>query len=281
MKIYTKINEIRHFSRQAKISQNSVGFVPTMGALHQGHMSLIDASKSRDGICICSIFVNPRQFNNAEDLAKYPRDISTDLGLLESKNCDAVFMPEVEEIYETNLTLNFSFGYLEEIMEGKFRPGHFRGVGLIVSKLFNIVEPDRAYFGEKDLQQLTLIKTLTKELNFAVEIVDVKTEREVSGLAMSSRNLLLSDDERENANDIYKILVLAKQKLISGENVISVKSFVYDFFKSSSAVRLEYFEIVNSENLKNIASISEAANVSLCIAGYLGKVRLIDNISLN
>jgi pantoate--beta-alanine ligase len=280
MKIFTKINEIRHFSRQTKISGNSVGFVPTMGALHQGHLSLIDASKVRDEVSVCSIFVNPTQFNNPEDLEKYPRNITADLEMLDAKNCDAVFIPSVEDIYENIPMLKFSFGYLEEIMEGKFRPGHFSGVGLIVSKLFNIVEPDRAYFGEKDLQQLTLIKIMTKELNFEVEIVPVRTEREASGLAMSSRNLLLSDVEKKQAANLYKILMQAKHKLLAGESIASVKSFVDDFFNYSNTVRLEYFEIVNTENLKNIGDIREAESVSLCIAGYLGKVRLIDNISL-
>jgi pantoate--beta-alanine ligase len=186
MNIFTKISEIRHFSRQTKKSLNSIGFVPTMGALHPGHLSLIDTSKVRDGVTVCSIFVNPTQFNNPEDLEKYPRNISADLELLKARNCDAVFMPSVEDIYENNPTIHLSFGYLEEIMEGKFRPGHFSGVALIVSKLLNIIEPDRAYFGEKDLQQLSLIKILTKELNFDVEIVPVKTEREESGLALSS-----------------------------------------------------------------------------------------------
>jgi pantoate--beta-alanine ligase len=280
MKIFTKINEIRHFSRQTKISGNSVGFVPTMGALHQGHLSLIDASKVRDEVSVCSIFVNPTQFNNPEDLEKYPRNITADLEMLDAKNCDAVFIPSVEDIYENIPMLKFSFGYLEEIMEGKFRPGHFSGVGLIVSKLFNIVEPDRAYFGEKDLQQLTLIKIMTKELNFEVEIVPVRTEREASGLAMSSRNLLLSEVEKKQAANLYKILMQAKHKLLAGESIASVKSFVDDFFNYSNTVRLEYFEIVNTENLKNIGDIREAESVSLCIAGYLGKVRLIDNISL-
>lgn len=280
MKIFTKINEIRHFSRQTKISGNSVGFVPTMGALHQGHLSLIDASKVRDEVSVCSIFANPTQFNNPEDLEKYPRNITADLEMLDAKNCDAVFIPSVEDIYENIPMLKFSFGYLEEIMEGKFRPGHFSGVGLIVSKLFNIVEPDRAYFGEKDLQQLTLIKIMTKELNFEVEIVPVRTEREASGLAMSSRNLLLSEVEKKQAANLYKILMQAKHKLLAGESIASVKSFVDDFFNYSNTVRLEYFEIVNTENLKNIGDIREAESVSLCIAGYLGKVRLIDNISL-
>ncbi len=251
-----------------------------MGALHPGHLSLIDTSKVRDGVTVCSIFVNPTQFNNPEDLEKYPRNISADLELLKARNCDAVFMPSVEDIYENNPTIHLSFGYLEEIMEGKFRPGHFSGVGLIVSKLLNIIEPDRAYFGEKDLQQLSLIKILTKELNFDVEIVPVKTQREESGLALSSRNLLLSEDEKKNAADLFKILMQAKHKLLAGENVISVKAFVQDFFNNSSPVRLEYFEIVNTENLKNIGDIREVKSISLCIAGYLGKVRLIDNISL-
>jgi pantoate--beta-alanine ligase len=281
MKIFTEISEIRRFSRLAKMQKKSIGFVPTMGALHQGHLNLIRESISRDDVSICSIFVNPTQFNNPEDLEKYPRDLDSDTKLLEDANCDAVFLPSVKTMYQENRILNFSFGYLEEVMEGKYRPGHFQGVGLVVSKLFNIVEPDRAYFGEKDLQQLTLIKVLTRELNFAIDIVPVKTMREPDGLAMSSRNLLLSTEERMHASDLFKALTEAKNKLLAGKSVILVREFVTDYFKNHSPIDLEYFEIVGTENLKSIEDTKAEKDISLCIAGYLGKVRLIDNMSLN
>jgi pantoate--beta-alanine ligase len=281
MKIFTEISEIRRFSRLAKMQKKSIGFVPTMGALHQGHLNLIRESISRDDVSICSIFVNPTQFNNPEDLEKYPRDLDSDAKLLEDANCDAVFLPSVKTMYQENRILNFSFGYLEEVMEGKYRPGHFQGVGLVVSKLFNIVEPDRAYFGEKDLQQLTLIKVLTRELNFAIDIVPVKTMREPDGLAMSSRNLLLSMEERAHAAGLYKALTKAKNKLLAGKSVILVREFVTDYFKNHSPIDLEYFEIVGTENLKSIEDTKAEKDISLCIAGYLGKVRLIDNMSLN
>jgi len=252
-----------------------------MGALHEGHLELIKTSRRQNDITICSIFVNPTQFNNQGDLEDYPRETKSDIDKLDSVNCDAVFIPSVAIMYEKNFVMNFDFGYLEKIMEGKYRPGHFKGVGLIVAKLFNIVEPDKAYFGEKDLQQLAIIKILTNALLFNIEIIPVNTVREQDGLAMSSRNLLLSEKERPYAIELYKALIIAKEKLNRGENVISVKKHVNDLFKINSEIKLEYFEIVNTSNLGNIDEILDGIEVSLCIAGYLGKVRLIDNISLN
>jgi pantoate--beta-alanine ligase len=281
MKVFSEIHEIRQFSRQAKVQQKSIGFVPTMGALHAGHIQLIKKSKEENDITVCSIFVNPTQFNNPEDLKKYPRDSKTDLAMLEETECDAVFHPSTETMYPKESITSISFGYLEDIMEGKFRPGHFRGVGLVVSKLFNIVIPNRAYFGQKDLQQLTLIRTMISELNFDIQIVAVNTVREPDGLAMSSRNKLLTPQERAAATDLYQVLLKAKNKLNAGESVNAVREFVQDLFIKHQDINLEYFEIVRSRDLRNIVAIEPAEAVSLCIAGYLGKVRLIDNISLN
>jgi pantoate--beta-alanine ligase len=281
MNVFTEIHEIRQFSAQKKLQKKSIGFVPTMGALHPGHIRLIQKSNEQNDISLCSIFVNPAQFNNAEDLKKYPRDLKADLALLEEAGCDAVFIPSTKVMYPGNRTIKISFGHLEEIMEGKFRPGHFQGVGLVVSKLFNIVQPTRAYFGQKDLQQLTLIRTMTTELNFDIQIVPVDTVREPDGLAMSSRNKLLSATQRAKATDLFRALSEARNKLIAGESVSSVRDFVYDLFKKNSAIKLEYFEIVRTENLAKIVELMPSEAVSLCIAGYLGKVRLIDNISLN
>lgn len=281
MKVFSEIREIRQFSQQAKVQQKSIGFVPTMGALHAGHIQLIQKSKAENDITVCSIFVNPIQFNSPEDLKKYPRDLKADLEMLEETECDAVFHPSPEAMYPNKFITSISFGYLEDIMEGKFRPGHFRGVGLVVSKLFNIVIPTRAYFGQKDLQQLTLIQTMISELNFDIQIVPISTVREPDGLAMSSRNKLLSPSERATASDLYQVLLKAKNKLIAGESVNSVRDFVHDLFEKHHDINLEYFEIVRSRDLRNIVEIEPAEAVSLCIAGYLGKVRLIDNISLN
>jgi pantoate--beta-alanine ligase len=281
MNVFTEIREIRQFSQQAKVQRKSIGFVPTMGALHAGHLHLIQKSKAENDITICSIFVNPTQFNNPEDLQKYPRDLKADLALLEEAECDGVFHPSPETMYPNAPISSISFGYLEDIMEGKFRPGHFRGVGLIVGKLFNIILPTRAYFGQKDLQQLTLIRTMISEWNFDVQIVPVNTVREPDGLAMSSRNKLLSPAQRAAAADLYQVLLKAKNKLIAGESVNAVREFVHDLFEVHDNINLEYFEIVRSRDLRNIVAIETAEAVSLCVAGYLGKVRLIDNISLN
>ncbi len=280
MKIYSEIEGIREFLKENKLQKKSLGFVPTMGALHEGHLELIRKSVAQNDLTVCSIFVNPTQFNNPNDLNNYPREVESDLEKINRLNCNAAFIPPANKMYEENFIMNFDFGYMEEIMEGRFRPGHFKGVGLIVSKLFNIILPDRAYFGKKDLQQLALIKTMTKELLFDVDIIPVDTVRENDGLAMSSRNKLLSASERPHATDIYKALTTAKKKLNSGESVLSVKEYTQNFFSKTSKIKLEYFEVVNTADLRNITEIQAGNEVSLCIAGYLGKVRLIDNISL-
>jgi pantoate--beta-alanine ligase len=280
MEIFHEIQALRHYLRQFKRLEKSVGFVPTMGALHDGHLELVKKSRDQNDITICSIFVNPTQFNNPDDLARYPRDTNADIEKLKRFSCDAAFIPSVEDMYSENPTLNLNFGYLEEIMEGKFRPGHFKGVGLIVTKLFNLVNPNKAYFGTKDLQQLTIIKKLTRDLLFDIDIVPVETVRELDGLAMSSRNKLLSPEERIQAIDLYRALLSARTKLNNNEDVTEVKNYVTNFFKTKSVIDLEYFEIVNSNNLQNISNVDESGDVSLCIAGHLGKVRLIDNISL-
>ena len=281
MKVFKTKSEIRMFLQKAQCSGESIGFVATMGALHQGHLELIKKSIDQNKHTTCSIFVNPTQFNNPQDLKKYPRDVHRDLDLLRKAGCNSVFLPPTDEMYDQDTFINISFGYLEDIMEGKHRPGHFKGVGLIVSKLFNIVRPDRAYFGEKDLQQLTIIQKLNSELDFGIEIVPVPTIREIDGLAMSSRNMLLSTTERIEALDLFKALSSAKDELNSGKSVISVRDDIHKFFMTSSKIELEYFEIVRSDNLKNVNEIVPEIKHSLCIAGNLGKVRLIDNISLN
>ena len=281
MEIFYDIQGLRRYLRQIKRQERSIGFVPTMGALHKGHLELINASAKQNDITICSIFVNPTQFNNPGDLENYPRDTETDITILKTAQCDVVFIPPVNVMYEKHFLLHFHFGYLEDLMEGKYRPDHFKGVGLVIAKLFNLVEPKRAYFVNKDLQQLILIRRLTKELLFDIEIVSVKTVREPDGMAMSSRNRLLTPEERKHALDLYKALLAAKKKLIDGESVISVKNYIRNFFISESKIELEYFEIVSTTDLRKVTEIHNNNSVSLCIAGRLGKVRLIDNISLN
>jgi len=280
MVIITDIPSLRQYIVDAKSANKSIGFVATMGALHDGHMSLIASSSVQNDLTVCSIFVNPSQFNNKKDLMNYPRETNKDISLLESSKCDMLFVPTVDDMYHDHFLLNFDFGYLEEIMEGKFRPGHFKGVGLIVTKFFNLIQPNKAYFGRKDLQQLVLIKTLAKELFFDIEIVSIDTIREKSGLALSSRNQLLNKKEKIEAVKIYQALLSAKEKLINGENVLVVREFISSFFETQTEIALEYFEIVNSTNLQRLDLVDDASNVSLCLAGHLGKVRLIDNISL-
>jgi pantoate--beta-alanine ligase len=281
MEIFSEIQGLRQFIKHNKLQKKTIGFVPTMGALHAGHLQLVKTSVQQNDITVCSIFVNPTQFNNSVDLENYPREVDADIEKLKLSGSSAVFVPSVNIMYEKKFTLNLNFGYLENIMEGKYRPGHFKGVGLVVVKLLNLVNPDRAYFGKKDLQQLTIIKMLTKELFFDVEIIAVETVRASNGLALSSRNKLLTELERSQATDLYKALNSAKTKLIQGESVISVKKYIIDFFAYHSTIELEYFEIVKTSDLKKIDEINANEAISLCIAGYLGKVRLIDNISLN
>ena len=281
MEIISDIQVLRGLIRNVKSRNQSLGFVPTMGALHEGHLELIKNSIQQNDITVCSIFVNPTQFNSGTDLKNYPRETESDIAKLKEVICDIVFMPTAEDMYEKDILLNFDFGYLEKIMEGKFRPGHFKGVGLVVAKLFNLVNPDRAYFGRKDLQQLVLIKTLARELCFDIEIVAIDTIREKDGLAMSSRNLLLNVDERKKAPMIHETLITAKNKLLEGETVSSVQNYVKNHLTSMGVIDLEYFEIVDAFDLKNVDEISHDRHIALCIAGYLGKVRLIDNILLN
>jgi len=281
MEIFSDIQGLRQFIQQIKRQEKSIGLVPTMGALHAGHLQLVRNSIIQNDITICSIFVNPAQFNSPLDLENYPRETDTDIAKLTSAGCDVVLIPTVDAMYGGEDVVTIRFGYLEEIMEGKYRPGHFQGVGLIVAKLFNLTKPDRAYFGTKDLQQLTIIRQLTKELFFDIEIVPVETVRETNGLALSSRNQLISKTERSQATDLFNALNMAKTKLNRGESVVSVSNYIIDFFTNHSKLKLEYFEIVDTSNLKKVSEIKDHEAVSLCIAGYLGNVRLIDNISLN
>ena len=251
-----------------------------MGALHLGHQRLIEKSVNENDITICSIFVNPTQFNNPIDLKNYPRDIESDIKLLEPTGCNVVFIPEVHEIYCDPAFVSISFGKLESTMEGYFRPGHFKGVGIIVAKLFNVVNPDRAYFGQKDLQQLAIIKSLTRELNFNINIISVETVREIDGLAMSSRNRLLTEYERNTALTLYSSLLQAKEYLLKGWSPADVRSAMFKIFAEKNNIKLEYFEIVNSETLESIENIESFKEISLCVAAHVGKVRLIDNMSL-
>jgi len=260
--------------------RGSVGFVPTMGALHKGHVSLVENAADENNVVVVSIFVNPTQFNNHEDFKRYPRDLETDLNVLADAGCDLVFAPSADEMYPVPDNRKFNFGALETVMEGKYRPSHFNGVAQVVSKLFDMVKPDKAYFGLKDFQQLAIIKSLVKQLNLSVEIVPCPIIREKSGLAMSSRNELLSVEERENAAIISETLFMAKE-LAGQKSVNELIKWVTERINKDPFLTVEYFEIVDDENLQPIKSW-EDKNIKVgCIAVYCGKVRLIDNIVLN
>jgi pantoate--beta-alanine ligase len=260
--------------------QKSIGFVPTMGALHQGHLSLIDRAKAENDVVVCSIFVNPTQFNNAEDLKKYPKTIEADKKLLEAHRCDILFLPDTDTMYPAPTQTSFSFGHLEQTMEGEHRAGHFNGVALIVSKLFHLVKPHRAYFGQKDLQQYLIINQLAQDLLFDLEVVCCPIVRESDGLAMSSRNLRLTSSHRPVASKIYEALMLAKHSLLEGYGVNKTKQTILKFFNDLSDLKLEYFEIVKSKTLEPVDVVEDTFQVSLCIAAFLGEIRLIDNVFL-
>lgn len=280
MQIFKEIGPLKAFLVEKRKQANTVGFVATMGALHEGHLKLIYESRSENSTTICSIFVNPSQFNNPEDLQKYPRTLEKDILLLEKAGCDALFCPEVETMYSQKSYLRFDFGHLDKVMEGQFRPGHFSGVALVVSKLLHIVEPDIAYFGQKDWQQFAIIRQLVSELKFNVVLKSIPTLREDNGLAMSSRNVRLTDTQRENAALIHRALASATDKLKAGEPVSAVKKFVNEELESDKDFRVEYFEIADSENLTLLNNVTESARPILCIAVFVGDVRLIDNMFL-
>jgi pantoate--beta-alanine ligase len=258
----------------------TIGFVPTMGALHNGHISLVEKAVSETQVVVVSIFVNPTQFNDKSDLEKYPRNLEADLKLLEKTGCQIVFAPKPEEIYPEPDTRKFEFGELETVMEGKYRPGHFKGVAQVVSKLFDIVKPDKAYFGLKDVQQLVIIKEMVAQLKLSVEIVDCPIVREESGLAMSSRNELLTADERKNASLISQALLEAK-KLKGEKSVTELVEWITQIINKNAYLTVEYVEIVDNHSLQPVKSWDEKSGKVCCVAAFCGKVRLIDNIVFN
>ncbi|KAA0991254.1 pantoate--beta-alanine ligase [Dyadobacter aurulentus] len=278
MEVFTSVASLRNFLEQQTFQQRSIGLVPTMGALHDGHISLIQLCKRENDIAVCSIFVNPTQFNNPEDLQKYPRTLEADCAMLEAAGCDIVFAPSVEEMYPKQPVLKFNFGALETVMEGASRPGHFNGVGIVVSKLFNIVKPHRAYFGQKDLQQVAIVKKLVSDLSFGLELIIAPTIREEDGLAMSSRNRRLNVEEREIAPHLFQILESAKRKLLKGESVEEVIRQATAAFDSIEAFKLDYFEIADLNTLQPITTPGATGTNAICVAAFLGPVRLIDNI---
>jgi pantoate--beta-alanine ligase len=261
-------------------SKGSVGLVPTMGALHQGHISLVEQAVNENAVVVVSIFVNPTQFNDPGDLKRYPRNLKADLKMLVKTGCTLVFAPDSEEVYPEPDNRKFNFGNLEQVMEGKHRPGHFNGVAQVVSRLFEMVNPDKAYFGLKDIQQLAVIKKLVKLMDMPVEIVPCPIVREKSGLAMSSRNELLSVEERQNAPLIYQTLTEIRE-LKTEKSVQQLKNQIIETINKNPYLNVEYFEIVDDKNLMPVKNWNEKGAKVGCIAVQCGKVRLIDNIVLN
>ena len=249
-----------------------------MGALHEGHATLLETARQENDVVVSSIFVNPTQFNNPDDLARYPRTLEADYTLLEAAGCDLVFVPAVAEMYPGSPQLQLNFGALETIMEGAFRPGHFNGVGIVVAKLFNIIQPDRAYFGQKDLQQVAVIRQLTKDLSFPIELIRCPTVREADGLAMSSRNRNLTATERQQATLLFRALTQAHEMLASGHSVMQAKQAVVTLFNSNPSFTLEYVEVVNADTLQLADEVLAPGQTAICLAAHLGKVRLIDNL---
>jgi pantoate--beta-alanine ligase len=279
MKKIESIKELQHTLNEVR-NKGSIGFVPTMGALHEGHLSLVKQSVSENTLTVVSVYVNPTQFNDRNDLNRYPRDIDKDMYLLKTTGCDIVFAPTDEEMYPEPDTRIFDFGALEKVMEGAHRPGHFNGVGQIVSKLFDAVMPHSAYFGLKDFQQLAVINKLVDDNAYPIKIVPCAIIREHDGLAMSSRNALLLPEKRKAAPLIFKTLqeVASKSKTNSIE---ALKKYVETRFRENSELRLEYFEIVDNKTLQPLTNFGPTTPSTACIAVFAGKVRLIDNIQLN
>ncbi len=257
-----------------------LGFVPTMGALHQGHLDLVAKSTASMDFTIVSIFVNPTQFNSSEDFQKYPQTLEADLAQLDAAGADYVFVPSVTTLYPQPTRLAFDFGDLERVLEGEFRPGHFNGVGLVVSKLFHLIQPTRAFFGQKDLQQVAVIKRLVQDLSFGLSIEVVPTRREKDGLAMSSRNIRLNPEERQQALLLYQQLSLAKERLLAGETWKQIQTDTAAAFSSAANSKLEYFALLHPETFEIFDTFRMDGPQSICIAAFVGQVRLIDNLPI-
>lgn len=281
MKQFSTVRDTREYLESKQFSGKTIGFVPTMGALHEGHLTLIRQSKAENDLTVCSIFVNPIQFNNPDDLDKYPRTLASDVKLLTAEGCDVLFSPDAAEMYPEGepALIDLELGMLDKLMEGRFRPGHFRGVAIVVKKLFDIVGPTRAYFGKKDFQQLAVIRHMVNTLNLPYEIVPCETVRESDGLAMSSRNMRLTIAERGIAPSIFQVLRKVRDK--TGKvPVRELKEWAVKKIQEQPAMRVEYFEITDRETLMPLESWDHRIKAVALTAVYLGDVRLIDNIEL-
>jgi len=280
MLIFETKHALKAHLQSIKSEKKQIGFVPTMGALHLGHVSLIKESKNKDLYTVCSIFVNPTQFNDPKDLENYPRTPENDTDLLIEAGCDVLFMPNVEEMYPKTDNRNFEFGHLDRILEGGFRPGHFLGVAKIVSLLFESVMPNFAFFGSKDYQQVMVITQLVNQLKLPIKIVPCPIIREADGLAMSSRNTRLTAEERKAATRIPQILISLKALKREGKTIAEIKEFVKNEAAKEPLFKLDYFEICNPQNLTILDFLPTNQNAIALIACFVGRVRLIDNMPI-
>lgn len=278
MRVVKTISELKSLISGYKQENKTVGLVPTMGALHAGHKSLVDRARKENDIVVVSVFVNPTQFNNKQDLVTYPRTEERDCALLEAAGCDVVFMPAVEEVYPEPDNRQFDLGAVAEVMEGAHRPGHFNGVAQIVSKLFSFVEPDRAYFGEKDFQQIAVIRKMAQLEGFKLQIVACPIKREDDGLALSSRNVRLTAEQRQLAPNIYRVLK-ESCNFAKSHTVAETEKFVVDSLNALPQMEVEYYSIVDALTMQPVSDWADADSITGCITVYCGEVRLIDNIA--
>jgi pantoate--beta-alanine ligase len=276
LKIFTTKHELSQYLQQLQDAGKSVGFVPTMGALHQGHLSLLAQAKQQTNIVVCSIFVNPTQFNDPKDLERYPRPIEADIAKLEQAGCDVLFNPPVSEMYAGNESWHLNIGELEHLLEGKFRPGHYQGVMQVVHKLFTIVRPNLAFFGQKDYQQVMVIEQMVRRLNLPVKLVMCPIEREPDGLAMSSRNIHLTADDRLHALVLSRALNKARADVEAGESLHNAAQHAAELISSENGTELEYFELADGETLQPARANSQS--IVALVAARVGRTRLIDNV---
>ncbi|HSI76184.1 MAG TPA: pantoate--beta-alanine ligase [Lunatimonas sp.] len=281
MDIIKLIPSLKAFLKPFYLADKKIGLVPTMGALHEGHLALVRQSKAENDLTVVTIFVNPTQFNNPDDLEKYPRSLDEDLALLRDEGVELVFVPEVDEIYPRPSDISIKFSLLENTLEGKFRPNHFSGVAIVVSKLFHLVAPDVAYFGQKDLQQVSIISRLVSDLNFDLEIAMIPSVREKDGLALSSRNQRLNESGRKQATVLYQSLQFSKTELLLGTSWLDIVEKATSLIAEKPLVRLEYLELVNVHDFTLAKEINSQIPQAICIAAYVGDIRLIDNILLS
>lgn len=278
MEIFNTRTAINKYLKEVRSAHQSVGFVATMGALHKGHLSLIEAARKKTDVVVCSIFVNPTQFNDKKDLENYPRPIEDDIRKLKAVDCDVLFLPEVDEMYKSTDTWSIELDNLDNILEGKIRPGHYQGVTQIVKKLFDIIKPDYAFFGQKDYQQFMVISYMVKKLKIRLKLIKCPIIREDDGLAMSSRNIYLSPTEREHALALFNGLNLAREEFKT-KSIAQIKKDVCDFLKSTPGIGPEYFEIYNARTFEPATSRRAGSLIAL-VAARVGSIRIIDNMVL-